>query len=70
MTETATFGACDTCGKPATQAARDITGAPNYDEGVMEYRPHGFVKRGCEEHPVQSEEHRQERPFNDPTWPL
>lgn len=48
------LGFCDTCGKPATNAAVDSVFYPNFATGHMDARPINPVKRGCDEHPVRA----------------
>lgn len=44
---------CDTCGKPATQSARDVYGVPGEQPWQIELHP-GPWRYGCNDHPVRS----------------
>lgn len=45
---------CDTCGKPATNMARDIHASNNPTSTVNSYEPSDTIKLGCSEHLVKS----------------
>lgn len=59
------WGACDVCGAPATSMARDMLDVA--DAAVEIWRrltPVGRTKRGCDAHPVKSED-LSPRPFDN-----
>lgn len=45
---------CDTCGKPATNMARDVIVTNDPTSTVNSYKPFGTIKLGCDERPVGS----------------
>lgn len=47
---------CDVCDKRATSFARDVVREENRQTSFYEYSTIGELKRGCEEHPVLSNE--------------
>lgn len=58
---------CDTCGKPATQWARDFIVHENPASHFAEARPLYYVKSGCDEHPVESKEYTTNLPMGSVT---
>lgn len=44
---------CDVCGKPATNAARDVYQRDSWG-GYLEFTPDDHVKFGCDEHKTTS----------------
>jgi hypothetical protein len=53
---------CNVCGKPATNAARDVMRHEVPSEMYVQFSPVGGVKYGCDEHPATSEEHLTQLP--------
>jgi hypothetical protein len=51
------LGQCDSCDKPATTACFDVIKRENWITRHYEREPLGPVKRGCDDHPVESIEH-------------
>lgn len=46
---------CDVCGKPATNWARDTIRHEPPGATYVTHSPVDYVKRGCDDHPVESE---------------
>lgn len=46
---------CDMCATLATQRAWDMYSRDNWETGLVEYKPTGKVKHGCDDHPVFSD---------------
>lgn len=47
---------CDVCGEPATSMATDTMRHEVHGEDWVQFSPVGTVKRGCDKHPVTSEQ--------------
>ena len=45
---------CDTCGQPATNAARDIRQTTQPTDSYHTYEPRGATRYGCDKHPTRS----------------
>jgi len=48
---------CDRCEKPATMMVRDMLRHESGASMFVEWTPLPGVRYGCDDHPVQSEEH-------------